>query len=225
MIFIADERLSKRSRDLRDRFRRAGISAAAGVFGDTFYIENSPLTVIFAKNDDRVEQTALISNGKVLVAVNASGGHLFSKAAHIWDGRANEALVRFVLRLAAAENNMPDPFDLRAGTVRVTPEGAYVGARSLALTMTERLVMYHLTANAGRFCTQRELRKFAFSADDLRRRKRSVSVLVCRINKKAVAATGEKVIECRRKSGYALICALAEERRTDDRPGAVPVFR
>ena len=224
MILIVDDRARRRSLILRDLFRAAGVPCALCAFDNMTQFRSAPVTVFFAHDETSVSLAAVRAGRTELVAVNVSGRRMFHPEASVWDGEPDEKLVAFALDLAREKRGI-DAACVSAGRLRITPDSVHYGLKLLVLTPTERLILFHLAVNAGRYCPEREVRKFALPADDLRAKSSSVKVHICSINKKAVRAAGEKIICCRRASGYAVITEPAGTKRRNARPGFVPPFR
>lgn len=228
LILIVDSRSKRRSARLFARLRAAGVPCALCSPDTMAPFRGALVTIVFAR-DERSVSLASVRAGKTkLIAVDLSGRRMFHPDAQIWDKAPDDALVRFALDLCgedAAVEAGEQGAAVSAGRLRVAPEGACYGLKLLALTPTERLILFHLALNSGRYCTERELRKFALPASDLRESSSSVKVHVSNINKKALRSVGEKIIACRRSSGYALIAEGGGAPRRSDRPGSIPPFR
>ena len=223
MILIADDPGMRRSIALRERFFAAGVPCALCTPDNMKEYANSVATVFFAPDEQSVSLAAVRAGKTALIAVNVSGRHMYHQEAAVWDGKADDSLVEFALRLAKERRGV-DAALVAAGELRITPDEAHIGVKYLALSATERLVLLHLALNAGRFCPETEVRRFALPNGDMRKKSSSVKVHICHINEKAVRATGEKLVACKRGSGYAVLVEKPKEKRRYERHGYVPPF-
>lgn len=212
MIVITDRRNRKRSLRLREQLLEAGIACAACTPEDAGLLRGAPVTVCFAESEDMLSLVSVRAGRTSLIAVNVSGRKMYHPDAVIWDSQLHGDLASFAVRTAEKQTGT-DVRRLTAGYVTVTPEAAYFHLNYLALTDTERLILFHLAAGADRFHREEEIRKYAFRECDLRRKNSTVSVHICNINKKAMRACGEKAVTCRRGSGYAILTAPDKAKR------------
>lgn len=222
MIVIVDGRNRKRSILLRESFLAAGIACALCTPEVVSRFRGASVTVCFASSEDMLSLVSVRAGRTALIAVNVSGRKMYHTDAVIWDEQTHGDLVSFALRLAR-ERGISFP-EVTAGDVLVTPGSVYFRMNYLALTATERLIMFHLAVGANRFHCEEEIRKYACPESDLRRKNSSVSVHICNINKKAMRACGERAITCRRGSGYAILTVPDPVQRRKRSSTITPTF-
>ena len=223
MILIVDGSGMRRSLALRDRFFAAGVPCALCTYDKMTELRDSIVTIYFAPDDRSLSLAAVRAGKTALIAVNVSGRRMSHMEAVIWDEKPDDALVRFAIDLAKEKCGV-DVYDVVAGDLRVTSDAANIGLKHLALSENQRLIVLHLALHAGRYCPESEVRRFALPNGDMRKKSSPVKVLVFRINEKAMMATGERLISCKRGSGYALLNEEPKEKRKYERRGYVPPF-
>lgn len=160
MIVIVDARNRKRSLRLRERFLDTGIACALCTPEDSAHFKGACVTVCFATSEDMLSLVSVRTLVSALIAVNVSGKHMYNTDAVIWDEELHGDIVDFACALAR-EREKINFHELAAGDVLVTPESAYFHMNYLALTATERLILFHLAVGADRFHTESEIRKYA----------------------------------------------------------------
>ena len=224
MILIVNKHRRHRAESLRARFLRAGVPCAVCSFEAISRFKGAAVTVCFAPDADFISYVAIRAGKTALAAVNISGRRLYHSEAAIFDGNKTNELVSFILDLAKKSRGA-DPTSAEAGDLRVVPDGAYIGTRFIPLTDSERLILLHLVLNAGSFEDELRVRNYCLESANLREKTSSVKVHICHINQKAVRATGEKLITCRRGHGYAVLTEPPKQKERRDRFGFVPPFR
>lgn len=223
MIVIVDGRNRKRSICLRERFHMAGIACAMCTPEDAAHFKGACVAVCFAVSEDMLSLVSVRISGSVLIAVNVSGRHMYNTDAVIWDEKLHGDLFVFAISLARERIGI-SCHEVSAGNVLVTPHRAYFRMNYLALTAAEHLILFHLAVGADHFHSEAEIRKYACTQSDLRRKSSSVSVHICNINKKAMRACGERAIICRRGSGYAILSGEEVKSKRKRRVALTPPF-
>lgn len=223
MVVIVDGRNRRRSVCLRERFLDAKIACALCTPEEAENFKGAPVTVCFAVSETMLSLVSVRTAKTVLIAVNVSGRHMYNPDAVIWDEKLHGDIFEFVVTLAKKHGGI-NPRELAAGDVLVTPDSAYFHMNYLALTATEHLILFHLTASPECFHSEEEIRKYACHKSDLRKKSSSVSVHICNINKKAMRAVGQNIIVCRRGSGYALLGDAGVKVRRARRSTFTPPF-
>ena len=223
MILIVDDSAMRRSIALRERFLASSVPCALCTPDALAEYRGAIVTVLFAKDEQSVSLAAVRAGKSLLVAVNVSGRHMFHPEATVWDKRPDDEFVSFAIGLAKERLGV-DVRDVIAGKLRITPDAAHVGIRYLALSPTEHMILLHLALHPDRYCPETKVRRYALANADNRKKTSSVKVHICHINEKAIRATGEKLVDCMRANGYAVITAPPKEKRKHERRGFVPPF-
>ena len=224
MILIVNKHRRHRAESLRKRFLRDGVPCAVCSFEAISRYKCAAVTVCFAPDADFISYVAIRAGKTALAAVNISGRRLYHSEAAIWDGKNAAELAAFILELAKNKRDL-DPAAVVAGNVSVVPGGAYIGTRFIPLTDAERLILVHLALHANDFEDELRVRNYCLESANLREKTSPVKVHICHINQKALRATGEKLITCRRGHGYALLTEPTKQKERRDRFGFVPPFR
>lgn len=208
MILIVDNSSKKRKDILRKYFHKVGIPCAVVNMEQLKKMKTARFTIAFAESEDQLSIVSVRAGKTEYIVLNDTGKRMFNSDAHIYNPISDGTLLEYV-NIRAKEVFGFDAINLNIPPLKFDGINTFFYEKNIILTDREKMIVRHLILSKGEWHSVNEIFCYSCSLGDS---KSSISVHICNINKKAVRATGCRMIIAKRGYGYKIDYTLSPKR-------------